>query len=87
MVNSDREAVAFLRATMHANDIVLVKGSRAVGMDIIVAHIVRRRTLAVEVDAGAAHLLHAVNASQPTSHRDGQHPNSHDTDDYYGLCA
>ncbi len=38
---SDREAVAFLRATLHANDIVLVKGSRAVGMDAIVADILQ----------------------------------------------
>ena len=39
MVNSDREAVDFLRSSLQANDLVLVKGSRAVGMDTIVADI------------------------------------------------
>ncbi len=39
VVESDREAVEFLRRNLGANDLVLVKGSRAVGMDSIVADI------------------------------------------------
>ncbi len=39
MVQNDREAVDFLRRTLQPNDLVLVKGSRAVGMDAIVADI------------------------------------------------
>jgi UDP-N-acetylmuramoyl-tripeptide--D-alanyl-D-alanine ligase len=39
MVHSDREAVDFLRDALRPNDLVLVKGSRAVGMDAIVADI------------------------------------------------
>ena len=39
MVPSDREAVDILRSTLQPNDLVLVKGSRAVGMDAIVADI------------------------------------------------
>lgn len=36
---NDGEAVAYLRDTLHEFDIVLVKGSRAVGMDVVVAQI------------------------------------------------
>ncbi len=36
----DSDAVAFLRGALQPNDLVLVKGSRAVGMDVVVAQIV-----------------------------------------------
>lgn len=39
IMDSDREAVDFLRGALQANDLVLVKGSRAVGMDAIVTDI------------------------------------------------
>lgn len=44
---TEREAVAFLRETMRPHDIVLVKGSRAVGMDVVVAQIVTAPDMAV----------------------------------------
>jgi UDP-N-acetylmuramoyl-tripeptide--D-alanyl-D-alanine ligase len=47
MFETDREAVAYLRETMRPNDIVLVKGSRAVGMDVVVAQIVMAPDVAV----------------------------------------
>jgi len=39
IVDTDREAVALLQSLLQADDFVLVKGSRAVGMDTIVADI------------------------------------------------
>ena len=39
LLDDDQEAVAFLRQGLQAGDLVLVKGSRAVGMDQIVAKI------------------------------------------------
>lgn len=38
-MESDGQAVEYLHGTLRANDIVLVKGSRAVGMDTVVARI------------------------------------------------
>lgn len=38
---TDSDAVAYLQSELAANDIVLVKGSRAVGMDAVVAQIVQ----------------------------------------------
>ncbi|HMN30051.1 MAG TPA: UDP-N-acetylmuramoyl-tripeptide--D-alanyl-D-alanine ligase, partial [Caldilineaceae bacterium] len=39
LLADDQEAVSFLRQGLHAGDLVLVKGSRAVGMDQIVAQL------------------------------------------------
>jgi UDP-N-acetylmuramoyl-tripeptide--D-alanyl-D-alanine ligase len=43
MFADDQHAVAFLRQELHPNDLVLVKGSRAVGMDMVVAELAVRR--------------------------------------------
>lgn len=48
ILESDAEAVAYLRDAMRPNDLVLVKGSRAVGMDVIVAQIVTAPDVQVE---------------------------------------
>lgn len=40
MLPNDQQAVEFLEETLQQDDLVLVKGSRAVGMDVIVAKIV-----------------------------------------------
>jgi UDP-N-acetylmuramoyl-tripeptide--D-alanyl-D-alanine ligase len=43
IMGNDRDAVALLHRLLHTNDLVLVKGSRAVGMDAIVADIAEGR--------------------------------------------
>jgi UDP-N-acetylmuramoyl-tripeptide--D-alanyl-D-alanine ligase len=48
ILERDRDAVAFLRDALRPNDLVLVKGSRAVGMDVVVAQIVLAPDLHVQ---------------------------------------
>jgi UDP-N-acetylmuramoyl-tripeptide--D-alanyl-D-alanine ligase len=40
LLADDQQAIDFLQQELHTNDLVLVKGSRAVGMDQIVSHLV-----------------------------------------------